>query len=304
MASVKDIAPPYIEFHRAADWGIEWKRPPVSEGLADPETYIHHGAGSRMGNDHGQAMRNLQAWYHDVKNYSTVAYDVMVHRNLADGTIGIMGGREGWLSAATADRNDIGEAICLFGYFSPGHQLSEQPTAGEVEALAFAVAWSIEMGWSALNTKVMGHRDNPAHPGATGCPGDYLYPHVPWIGRRAIEILQEANQPQESDMTTLPKPRRVFDSRKTKAFAPGETRMVDVGPGISEAFVNVTAVGLNGSNGYLSVNDPSALSSILNYSGDDARDSNGVPVFTPNGQFAITNTRGVCHVIVDVMQQK
>ena len=152
-----------------------------------------------MGNDHMQAMRTLQKWYHDVKNYSTIAYDVMVHRSLADDTIAIMGAREGWLSAATQNRNDLGEAICIFGYFTPGHALSEHPTIRELEALAYAVAWSIEMGWSAPDTKVLGHRDNPAHPNATTCPGDYLYPHVPWIGRRAQELLAVANHTPEPE---------------------------------------------------------------------------------------------------------
>ena len=197
MGSVRDIAPPWISFHRASDWGIIWKRPPVAEALADPETFIHHGAGGRYGTDPHRAMRSLQKWYHDTKNYSTIGYDIMVHRNTADDTIAILGARENWLSAATRNRNDLGEAICLFGYFHPGHALSEQPTIRELEALAYAVAWSIEMGWSAHDTTVLGHRDNPAHPGASTCPGDYLYPHVPWIGRRAFELLALADQPPE-----------------------------------------------------------------------------------------------------------
>ena len=192
MTSVTDIAPPWLTFISAADWGISWKRPPIAERLADPETYIHHGAGGRFGTDPRVAMRRLQTWYHDVKDYSTVAYDLMVHRNTDDDSVAILGGREGWLSAATLDRNDLGEAICLFGYFEPGHQLSEHPHPREVEALAWAVAYSIERGWSARDTRVMGHRDNPAHPGARSCPGDYLYPAVADIGRRALAILAEA----------------------------------------------------------------------------------------------------------------
>jgi hypothetical protein len=206
MGSVQDIAPEWLSFIRASEWGIVWKRKPVKEGLADSETYIHHGAGGRMGNDHKQAMRTLQKWYHDSKNYSTIAYDVMVHRSLGDDTVAICGAREGWLSAATEDRNDIGEAICLFGYFHPGSALSEQPTERELEALAFAVAWSIEMGWSAPDTKVLGHRDNPAHPGASSCPGNYLYPHVQAIGRRAQELLALANKPPEPEPEPTPIP--------------------------------------------------------------------------------------------------
>ena len=207
MTSVIDIAPPWLSFLRAADWGVIWKRPPVVEGQADPETFIHHGAGSRIDTDAAEAMRELQRWYHDAKNYSTIAYDVMVHRNTDTEHVTICGAREGWLSAATRDRNDIGEAICLFGYFHPGHRLSEQPTAREVEALAWAVAWSIEMGWSARDTNVMGHRSNPAHPGATGCPGDFLHPHVPAIHARALDILAEAEGTDEPpEPPELPEP--------------------------------------------------------------------------------------------------
>lgn len=306
MASVKDIAPDWITFYRASDWGVEWKRPPVWEGLSDPETYIHHGAGGRFGTNPVEAMRRLQKWYHDVKNYSTIAYDIMVHRNTDDDTMAICGAREGWLTAATQNRNDIGEAICLMGYFHPGSNLSEHPTDREIEALAFAVAWSIEMGWSAPDTTVLGHRDNPAHPGATACPGDYLYPHVPSIGERAMNIYNFAHNPQkDDDMITLPKPKRIYDSRLSgQAFNSGETRPVNVGPGITEAFVSITAIHVSGPAGYFSVNDPNPTTSAVNYTDTGRLENNGVPVTTPNGQINITNTGGTAHVVIDMYQQK
>lgn len=67
--SVVDLAPSWLTFHRAVDWGVKWKRPPVSERQNDPETYIHHGAGGRYGTDPIAAMQQLQRWYHDYKNY-------------------------------------------------------------------------------------------------------------------------------------------------------------------------------------------------------------------------------------------
>lgn len=305
MGSVQDIAPPWLTFIRAEEWGVVWKRPPVQESLADAETYIHHGAGSRFGTNPIQAMLNLQQWYHDVKNYSTVAYDIMVHRNTDDDTVAICGGREGWLSAATKDRNDIGEAICLFGYFHPGHRLSEQPTAREIEALSFAVAWSIEHGWSASDTDVLGHRDNPAHPGATGCPGDYLYPYVKPIGLRALELIHLANNQENTDMITLPKPRRAYDSREHDGpLGPGDTRHISIGAGISEVFVNATCVAVDGTSGYMSANDPNHATSVLNYDGADHVVGNGFPALTPNGILSITNSVGRAHIIIDVMQQK
>ena len=308
MASVKDIAPDWLSFHRASEWGAVWKRRPVAERLADPETYIHHGAGGRFGTDHFKAMRDLQTWYHSPsKNYSMIAYDAMVHLNTNDNTVAIMGAREGWLSAATRDRNEQGEAICLFGYFHPGSRLSEAPTERELEALAFAVAWFIENGWSALGTKVMGHRDNPAHPGATSCPGDYLYPHIPSIQIRAQQILIQANQTEEeTDMVTLPKPRRAYDSRSVKPFRAGETRNITVGgTNLKEVFVNVTVVGQDGTSGYVSLNDaPNPTTSVVNYSGEDRLEGNGVPVAVTNGSIDVTNVVGKAHVILDVFAEK
>lgn len=203
MTSVRDIAPPWLRFITAAEWGIRWKRPPVDERQQDPETFIHHTAGTRWHTDPAEAMRRLQAWYHDTKNYSTIAYDIMVHRNTDDDTVTVCGAREGKLSAATKDRNDIGEAICLWGTFHPGYSRSERPHPRELEALAFAFAWSIEEGWSAPDSKLMGHRDNPAHPGATTCPGDYLYPAIGDIARRARQLLALA---AEQDRPPPPPP--------------------------------------------------------------------------------------------------
>lgn len=311
MPSIVDLAPPWMSFHRAADWGVIWKRPPVAEKQHDPETYIHHGAGGRFGLDALVAMRSLQKWFHETKNYSTIGYDIMVHRNTVTGHVAICGARENWLSAATRDRNELGEAICLMGYFHPGHPLSEQPTAREIEALAFAVAWSMENGWSALDTNVMGHRENPAHPGDTGCPGDYLFPHVPHIGLRAIEIFNLAHNTQETIMTPI-KPKRVYDSRTNGGlpFMPGESRGVDLSSAsakpISAAAINVTAVGAgditNGTaNGHISINDPSGKTSVTNYSSDDRVEANSVsPVEVVGGKIIVSNYVGVAHVAIDV----
>ena len=315
-AQLEAIAPDWMEFVRASDWGIVWKRPPVAERLADPETFIHHGAGGRMGTDSRQAMRSLQSWYHNVKNYSTIAYDVMVHRSVGSERIAVLGAREGALSAATADRNDLGEAVCLWGYFQPGHKLSEQPTARELEGLAFAVAWSIAHGWSAADTRVLGHRDNPAHPGATSCPGDYLYPHVPAIGRRAIELLdlaaggrpptpQPPTPPSWSEpmtalrLNTSTTPRLV----DTRSGNPVRKVAVDVGdPAATAAIVTVTVVatGLGGYGTAWAAGTPKpSPSSCINFAAGEVV-ANTTLVATTAGRFDIElNTPA--HVIVDLV---
>lgn len=303
MASVQDIAPDWLSFIHADEWGVVWQRPPVAEGLGDPETYIHHSAGGRWGVNPVEAMRAFQEWYHDVKNYSTIAYDVVVHRDLSTDEIAICGAREGWLSAATVNRNDLGESICLLGYFHPGHTLSEHPTDRELEALAFAVAWSIENGWSAPNTSVRGHRDNPQQTNGTPCPGDNLYPHVPSIGARAFDLLALANQ-EPTNMITLPKPKRIYDSRDSgKPMKPGETRLINVGSGVSEVFVNLTYIGMSATNGFLSVSDEHHTTSVGNYAENDVKNSS-FPALTPNGKLKLSNSHGSAHIIVDVMAQR
>lgn len=314
-AEIEAIAPDWLEFVRASEWGIVWKRPPVAERLNDPETYIHHGAGGRNGLDARQAMRTLQTWYHNVKNYSTIAYDVMVHRSVGSERITILGAREGALSAATADRNDLGEAICLFGYFQPGHRLSEQPTDRELEGMAFAVAWSIAHGWSAPDTRVLGHRDNPAHPGATSCPGDHLYRHVPAIGRRALELLELAARPTPPPpsrpswsepmtalrMNTSTEP-RIVDTRQANG-APVRRLTVDVGDqAATAAIVNLAVVG-SSAPGYgvaWAAGTPKpAPASCINYGPNDVV-ANAILVATTAGRFEL-ELAAPAHVIVDLV---
>lgn len=108
----------------------------------------------------------------------------------------------------------------------------------------------------------------------------------------------------DDDMITLPTPRRAFDSRQTGGpFGPGESREVIVGM-TTEAHINVTVVGLDGTSGFISVNDPAAKTSVINYSGEDRIESNTVPVLTPNGRIAVKNSQGRAHVIVDVFASK
>ena len=186
--TVEQRAPSWIRFLTAEQWGRTLIHPMATEQLNDPETYVHHTAGNPYRNSDAQvAMRLLQTMSHN-KGYATVAYDVVVHRN-ASGLVTIMEGRGGGRSAATLDRNEEGEAICIMGYFHPGSALSEVPTDRDIEGIAWGIAWMIERGWSAKNTLTLGHRDNPRHPGATSCPGDYLHLQLPAIRHRVAEIM-------------------------------------------------------------------------------------------------------------------
>jgi peptidoglycan hydrolase-like protein with peptidoglycan-binding domain len=105
-----------------------------------------------------------------------------VHRNSSTGVVTVLEGRGVHQPAATLDRNPVSKSILLMGYFHPGSPLSRSPhpdeLRGVVQAMRFMQQqrWVLSTGW-----KLLGHRDNPAHPGATVCPGDQLYAQLPQI---------------------------------------------------------------------------------------------------------------------------
>jgi hypothetical protein len=183
----------------AAEWGMRWARPPVAERTPDTETYVHHTAGAHP-NNAVTAFYQLNEYAITQKNYSAVDYDILVHRDPRTGLVTIGEARGPWLSAATLDRNEQGEAICLLGYFHPGHALSREPHPDELEGVALGIVWGIQQGWIARDTTILGHRDNPAHPGATGCPGDYLQAKLPAIRNRVAELLEPPAPPEEPPM--------------------------------------------------------------------------------------------------------
>jgi hypothetical protein len=177
-----------VQYLRALDWGMRWARPPVAERLLDPECFVHHTAGALISEDAATAFRTLNEYAIGTKGYSALDYDVLVHYSPARDLLTLGEGRGPWMSAATLDRNEQGEAVCVMGYFHPGHKLSRQPFPEEIEGVALGVAWGMDMGWIARNASIMGHRQNPAHVGATGCPGDYLYAHMPTIRARVAAL--------------------------------------------------------------------------------------------------------------------
>lgn len=178
----------------ADQWGIAWKRPPIAEKQPDPECYVHHTAGATW-EDAAAQFRAMNLSAQTDKDYSALAYDVLVHRAPTSGIVTIAEGRGKWMSAATLDRNEQGEAVCLVGYFHPGHSLSRQPHPDELEGVARGIVWGIQQGWISRDAQILGHRDNPAHPDATGCPGDYLYAKLPAIRNRVTELLAPPEEP-------------------------------------------------------------------------------------------------------------
>lgn len=206
VMSIVDRAPSHFRFLTADEWGMTWTNPARTEKLNDPEAYVHMTGGSRMYTDAIKAFQALNRWAQEGKDFSALDYDILVHRDVVSGLMTIGAGRGEWMSAATKDRNELGEAVCLFGQFHPGERGAEQPHPDELEAIAFAIVWGIEKGWIAWDASILGHRDNPAHPGATACPGDYLYAHLPWIRQRVLELLTPEPALEEDTMFVVRPP--------------------------------------------------------------------------------------------------
>ena len=89
------------------------------------------------------------------------------------------------------------------GLLPPGHALSRRPHPDELEGVAQAITWGMELGWISPATVILGHRDNPAHPGATACPGDYVQAQLPTIRRRVAADNRRTHTPTPTRVTTL-----------------------------------------------------------------------------------------------------
>jgi len=183
---------PQYRIINAEDWGGTWKRPPFFEKLEDPEAYIHHTAGNPKSHMPAeQALREMNQYSQDVKDYSFLDYDFMVHWEEAKDLYTIAEGRGEWMSAATLDRNELGEAVCVMGYFHTGHKLSQKPNPGHIVAVAIALVEMRRRKLIAAEPKIMGHYQNLAFPiPQTGCPGNLFIPHIPeviWLFNEMIK---------------------------------------------------------------------------------------------------------------------
>lgn len=171
------------------DWGMRWERPPVAQAMPVPVKYVHHSAGNPMHTlTADEAFRRMNELAIS-EGLSAIDYTVMVHEHPATDTVTIGVARAQWLPAATRDQNSVSKAVCALGYFHPGHTLSAQPSARMLEGLAQACALLMQRQWVTGNSETRGHRDNPVHPNATACPGEFLYPHIGAIHRRALELV-------------------------------------------------------------------------------------------------------------------
>lgn len=190
-----------IKYLTVDEWGGVWVRPPASESLPDGEVYLHHvGGGAWMGGTvaAGEAasrraaiavFQNLNIYAtrpksEGGKGYSFLDYDALGWYDRFNDIGWIAEGRGRHRSAATLDRNEQGEAFCMCGNYS-----LRSPLPAELELAAHGIVYMADQGWTTRDAIILGHRDNPAHPDATGCPGDFLYAQLPQIRRRVDELL-------------------------------------------------------------------------------------------------------------------
>lgn len=161
------------------EWGSANTSPAFFPG-ALPELYIHHtGAPSPAPTPAAEAlhMRQLQSYAirpvsQGGKGYSDLDYNLVVGRS---GRI-YEGRGIDRKSAATLDRNNVSRSICVMGNYQT-EALTDAIAAAVIEGSRLMIAAG-QLDPAAI---VRGHRDNPAHPGATACPGNNLYAAIPVI---------------------------------------------------------------------------------------------------------------------------
>jgi hypothetical protein len=185
-----------VGYLTVADWNGRWARPPQTEKLLDGECAVHHvGGGAWMGGlvprgtNHSReaACRvffNLNEYAINTKGYSFLDYDVLVWYDRYNDICWIGDGRGEYMSAATLDRNELCEAVVLCG-----NTHLREPLEPELEGLAHAIVHGIRKGWLSKDAVIYPHRDNPAHPNATTCCGQFLIPKLPGVARRVDELL-------------------------------------------------------------------------------------------------------------------
>jgi len=207
------------------------------------EVFVHHTAGRDPANSTvgaAQAFKALNEYAIQSKGYSAVDYSMLVHTDKArTTTIGEARGR--WMPAATLDRNQQSKAVCLFGWFAPPDPAvdwtrtsSRRPFAAELEAVAEAIVWMIDRNWLRRDVVILGHRDNPAHPNATACPGDYLYRELPAIRAHVRRLLEPQPTPPPADEDDMPK---ILISDKTLRGALFTIDGMPISPELRDALV-------------------------------------------------------------------
>jgi len=206
-------------------WGsVSTSRTQVYAAL--PELFIHHtGAGSIPADAAAEMlmMRNLQAYAirpkaEGGKGYHDLDYNLLV----GNVTGNIYEGRGlDYGSAATLDRNQVSRSICAIGNYETAN-----PTGALLEGIIQAAALLVDAGRLAADAVVYGHRDNPAHPAATSCPGRLLYAHLPYLAHRISTL-------EADDMSTA---RMVRENGYLNVWLVGSGPALHLSPEVAESY--------------------------------------------------------------------
>jgi len=214
-----------LDYRTKAEWG---GKPPLWDAGDQPTNaeyvVIHH-----VGADHNPAaldtvgetdqyMRNLQSYAQRPKDQGGKGYSDIDY-NIGVSPLGDAYEMRGWYekSGATLDLNHKSYSVLVIGGYT-----HNKLTVKQRQRVADVIVDGIARGRLRTGVKIIGHRDNPAHPGATSCPGDAAYAEIPWIrtevARQLAIIDNPPPPPEEEDMTADQAAQldAIF-----KAFAPG-----------------------------------------------------------------------------------
>jgi hypothetical protein len=195
--------PVVIDYMTKAEWGGAAPKWDAGDQPVQAEyIVIHHGGADHnpLGLDtvaeESQYLRNVQAWAQRPKDQGGKGYSDLDY-NIGVGPTGNAYEIRGWYekSGATLDLNHKSYSILLFGGYT-----RNKLTTAQREMIAKVIVDGIQKGRLRPGVKIIGHRDNPAHPGATSCPGDMAYAEIPWIRNRVAELQHPIVVPQEDDM--------------------------------------------------------------------------------------------------------
>lgn len=191
-------------------WGSRITVIPQSRD-AKPEAYVHHVAGRWPTSpaDEEAHMRELQAYAINKKQYVDLDYSWLIGPSgrCYEGR-GMFG-----MAAATKDRNAVSRAVCLMGNLD-----TREPSPQQLDVLPHLLAEMVRVGSLMARVRVFGHYENPAHPGATACPGRFMKPYLPAVRARLDSLLHPSpptTAPPMSEEDDMPLVFYVTDREKT-----------------------------------------------------------------------------------------
>ena len=184
-----------------SEWGFRVApgRTPQEEAEPDSHGVLHHvGGAANMGNNAAAVFRQLNTTAIN-KGHWGVDYDALGHYDFANDVFTLGQGNWAQRSAATLDFNEQGEALCMCGNYE-----LRPPHHAEVEGAAWSFAYMVNAGLIVNPPTIIGHYQNPAHPGATACPGKFFKPYLPTIRDRVAELLNVKPPPPQPSPTPPP----------------------------------------------------------------------------------------------------